>query len=222
MIFLIFGIFFLFQSCEKELFTLSDPITDIDGNTYNTISIGSQIWMKENLKTVHYNNGDPISLVTDLEEWALTETGSYCDYNNSLSDGNIYGHLYNYYAVKDDRNICPSGWHVPSDNEWNTLVDYLGGSEVAGSKMKEKGEKYWTIQNIDATNTSGFSAIPGGGRYPEYYHINEVAYWWTSSAGTISGGWGAIYRAIAYDSKMVYRFDNAALANGYNVRCIKN
>jgi uncharacterized protein (TIGR02145 family) len=117
----------------------SGTVTDIDGNVYQTVTLGGQVWMAENLKVTRYRNGDPIPCVNDASAWSGLSTGAYCHYNNDFNNAAIYGRLYNWYAVSDSRNIAPGGWHVPTDTEWQTLVDLLGGSSVAGGKMKTTG-----------------------------------------------------------------------------------
>jgi len=158
-------------------------VTDIDGNTYQTIKIGNQWWMMENLKVTHYRNGDAIPNVTDNTEWTNLTTGAYCNYNNNSANVATYGRLYNWYAVNDSRNIAPAGWHVPTNAEWQTLVDYLGGNLVAGGKMKEVGTAHWDSPNAGATNESGFSALPGGLRslYGDFWHVGRIASLWPST-----------------------------------------
>jgi uncharacterized protein (TIGR02145 family) len=142
----------------------AQTVTDIDGNIYNIVSIGTQKWMKENLKTIHYNNGDEIPNITDSTQWKNLLTGAYCNYNNDTSIAAIYGRLYNWYAATDNRKICPSGWHIPADSECYVLTYYLGSIWNAGGKMKEIGTLHWLSPNIGATNSSDFMALPGGCR----------------------------------------------------------
>ena len=137
--------------------------------------------MKENLKVTHYRNGDTIPNVFDGISWGNHTTGAYCYYNNDTNNANIYGNLYNYYAVIDNRNVCPSGWHVPTVNEWMTLISYLGGNNLAGGKMKETDTTHWNSPNTGATNESGFTALPGGYRYiygPDF-QMRNYGYWWS-------------------------------------------
>lgn len=137
-------------------------VTDVDGNVYQTIGIGSQFWIAENLKTTKYNDGTSIPLVTDNRDWSLLFTPAYCWYNNDEINNKItYGALYNWYTLNTGK-LCPSGWHVPNNTEWAVLASYLGGPEVAGGKMKVPGTDYWNSPNTGATNSSGFSAFPGG------------------------------------------------------------
>jgi len=139
-------------------------VTDIDGNVYQAVTIGTQVWMAENLKVTHYRNGEPIDQVADDSLWSVATTGAYCNYDNDEENVGTYGRLYNWLAVTDGRNIAPEGWHVPSDAEWQILDDYLGGNAVAGGKMKEADTSHWFPPNEGATNESGFTALPGGRR----------------------------------------------------------
>ncbi len=164
--------------CAGTTVTLSvniqttNSVTDIDGNIYETVQIGSQIWMKENLRTTKYANGDVIPNVTDGNQWSNLTTGAWSCYSNNNQIQNLFGNLYNWFAVADQRNICPTGWHVPSDVEWITLTDYLGGESVAGGKMKSTAI-YWQSPNQDATNESGFSGLPGGFRFQLWRFVLE-------------------------------------------------
>ena len=138
-------------------------VVDIDGNVYNTVTIGTQVWMVENLKTTKYRNGDAIPNVTGNASWVALSTGAYCWYNNDAATYKAtYGALYNWYAVGDSRNIAPSGWHVATDSEWTTLSTFLGGESIAGDKLKEIGTSHWLSPNTGATNSNGFTAFPGG------------------------------------------------------------
>jgi uncharacterized protein (TIGR02145 family) len=154
----------------------SGTVTDIDGNVYETIQIGTQWWIKENLRTTHFRNGDPIPLVTDDTAWAGLSTPAYCEYGNDPANVTDYGRLYNWYAVADSRYIAPQGWHVATDEEWKQLEMYLGMSQseanltgirgtVEGGKLKEAGTVHWQSPNTGATNESGFTALPGGYRF---------------------------------------------------------
>jgi len=139
-------------------------VKDIDNNIYHTIIIGNQVWLVENLKTSKYNNGDPILNFPDIAKWTpqIGNMGVYSIYNNDTSIGNIYGKLYNGYAVKDARGISPAGWHIPSDVEWKEMINFLGGDEIAGGKLRETGTLHW--RSAVATNESGFTALPAGYR----------------------------------------------------------
>ncbi len=206
-------------------FTTSIPITDIDGNVYKTVIIGTQTWMVENLKTTKYRNGENIANVTDNTAWAALSTGAWCDYSNSVANGTKYGHLYNWYAVADSRNIAPTGWHVPSDAEWTTLTNYLGGESVAGGKLKEAGTLNWQTPNTAATNSTGFSALPGGCRNDyavgAIYMLTSVGhgYWWTSSQSSATTAWNI---SMHFDISDVGRDNGMSKFVGCSVRCVKD
>lgn len=195
-------------------------VTDIDENIYTTIVIGDQCWMMENLKVTHYRNGDPIPNVTDWSEWSVLTTGAYCEYDNDSANVATYGRLYNWYAVDDSRNIAPEGWHVPTDAEWQTLVDYLGGYDVSGGKMKEAGTAHWIPPNVGATNESGFTALPGGHRYTDgyFYNLGYYAIFWSSSESSSYSAW---YRYLHCQHSAVYR-DYDYKYHGFSVRCVRD
>ena len=160
------------------------PVTvkDVDDNIYTVVSIGTQKWLGSNLRVTHYRNGDAIAKVTGDNAWKTLATGAYCSYDNLDANISTYGGLYNWHALNDSRGLCPTGWHIPSDGEWATLGAFLGGNSTAGGKLKatgtiEGGTGLWYAPNTDATNTSGFNAIPGGYRinYGTYYSIGNVA-----------------------------------------------
>lgn len=160
--------------------TFISTIKDMDNNNYNTVKIGNQIWMLENLKTTKYSNGNTIANISDSTLWGTQTLGAFCWYKNDKDKyKGTYGALYNWYAVKTGK-LCPSGWHVPTDAEWLTLGDYLGGEEVSGGKLKEVGTIHWRNPNNGATNESGFTALPGGIRYEEgqFLEVGWYAYWW--------------------------------------------
>lgn len=156
-------------------------VSDLDGNVYKTVQIGTQIWMAENLKTTKYNNGTTIANVTDQLAWQNRTTGAYCWYNNSITNKPAYGALYNYYVINNG-NVCPTGWHVPSNEEWDILITFLGGGAVAGGKMKQAGTSHWVAPNTGATNSSTFTALPSGARrsYGFTWLTNSGA-WWSST-----------------------------------------
>jgi uncharacterized protein (TIGR02145 family) len=167
-------------------------VVDIDKNIYNTVIIGDQVWLKENLKVTRFNNGDPIQMVADTLAWATLTTPAYCNYDNMETLAQEYGRLYNYYTVVDNRKLCPSGTHLPNDNEWEVLSDFLGGMKVAGGKMKEPGTKHWNSPNVMSIdtitgniseipiNTSGFSALPAGRQYHNCYtFLGEYTQMWS-------------------------------------------
>ncbi len=205
----------------------TDPlnIIDADGNIYNVIRIGTQLWMKENLKTTKYNDGTNIPLVTDNTAWSNLTTPGYCWYNNDAgSYKNVYGALYNWYAVNTGK-LCPVGWHVPSDNEWTILENYLGGWEVAGGKLKatgtiEAGTGLWYSPNTGATNETGFTAVPGGYRsYGGYFNsFGYDGHWWSSTEYSSSNAW---YRLMNHMDSYSIRVSNHK-PNGFSVRCVRD
>ena len=212
-----------------------DAVSDVDGNVYKTIAIGSQTWMAENLRTTRYNDQTEIPLVTGDSAWSSLQTPGYCWYeNNEEVFRNIYGAYYNWFTVNTGK-LCPSGWHVPSDGEWKVLEMELGMTQEAADlldwrgieavKLKETGTMNWyPVSHVSGTNTTGFTALPGGERnlyYTTDTYRNEgfVASWWTSTAIT---GWnGAYYRSIERSSYGILRF-TYSFTQGLNVRCIKD
>ena len=195
-------------------------VTDIEGNTYKTIQIGTQLWMAENLKTTKYNNGIGIPLVTG-SEWDTMTTQGYCWYSNNFkSFGKTYGALYNWYAVESG-NLCPTGWHVPSDDDWTALSEYLGGENAAGGRLKESGTRHWKSPNAGATNSNGFTALPGGGRWVvgRFDLIGRRGYWWSSSA--YDNNSDPSIRMILFDESFFKRAPGIK-GNGFSVRCIKD
>ena len=201
-----------------EINQLNQSAVDYDGNSYETVQIGDQLWMAENLKTTHYNNGDEIPNITNNGDWVSLSTGAYCDYDNNPTNSDTYGRLYNWYAVDDARGICPEGWHVPTDEEFTVLTDYLDGTSVAGGKMKEAGTEHWNSPNTGATNESGFTGLPAGYRHVNsgyYYSMGYLGYFWSSSESSSSNAW---YRKLHYNSSNVYRNSDYE-RHGISVRC---
>jgi len=212
----------------------SGTVTDFDGNIYNTIQIGDQLWMAENLKVTHYSNSELIPNVTGSTEWVNLSTGAYCSYDNNDSNIGTYGLYYNWYAVVDIRGLAPAGWHIPTDAEWKQLEMFLGMSQSEadavgyrgideGGKLKEGGKTHWYHPNLGATNSSGFSALPGGSRGIEddglaFSSVGYVANFWSSTAYSSGSAW---IRILGLDVSSVYRSDNVNQA-GLSVRCIKD
>jgi uncharacterized protein (TIGR02145 family) len=197
-------------------------ISDIVGNDYKTIQIGSQVWMAENLKTSKYRNGDLIRTTTPATLDITSEaTPKYqWAYDGDESNVSIYGRLYTWYALTDTRKICPTGWHIPSDVEWETLKSYLGGGNVAGGKLKETGTTHWTTPNTGATNESGFTALPTGVRGPGWFvNIGNHSYFWCST--TESNEVDAVSQGIYNNTIFVVREANPKYA-GLPVRCLKD
>ena len=196
-------------------------MTDQEGNVYKTIVIGTQEWMAENLKTTIYRNGNAIANITDNAQWSGLTTGALISLNNNSQFDCPYGKLYNWYAVVDPRHVCPTGWHEPTDGEWTTLTDYLGGVEVAGGKMKTMGLQYWQSSNTDATNESGFSGLPGGYRYyfnGDFNDVGDYGYWWSSSEYDANNAWS---RFLYYDYGNAYQ-GYGSKQGGFSVRCLRD
>jgi uncharacterized protein (TIGR02145 family) len=202
-------------------------VKDIDDNIYRTIKIGNQTWMAENLRTTKYRNGKSIASIIDDAKWEKNETGAWCYYENDESNNNPYGKLYNWYAVANNNKICPIGWHVPTDAEWTTLINYLdpeanGGNEdnIAGGKMKRAGRQYWNSPNEGATNSSGFSGVPGGSRY---YNgpsngMGEYGVWWSSTEYSSSNVW----TRQLYNYEVNVSRPNFSKSAGFSVRCVRD
>ncbi len=204
------------------VFTTLNKVADSDSNIYNTVAIGSQIWMAENLKTTKYQEGSEIPNVTDNTTWSNLTSGAFCWYDNDSATYKITnGALYNYYAVTDSRNLCPAGWHIPDNGEWNILETYLGGSGMAGGKMKEAGAFHWASPNTGADNTSGFSGLPGGYRSVNGIFLDSGYYgfWWSSTEYSASGAW-VLY--LGYDKLYTYKGYDVSKTIGFSVRCIRN
>jgi uncharacterized protein (TIGR02145 family) len=201
--------------------TATGIITDFDGNIYYTVTIGTQLWMKENLKTTRYNDGTGIPFVTDNSEWGNLTTAGYCWYNNDPGVyKDTYGALYNGYAVSTGK-LCPSGWHVPTDAQLTALTDCLGGASVAGRSMKEAGTTHWISPYTWADNSSGFTALPGGLR--EYYsgsfvYVGYIAWYWSSTEENSNVAW---YRSMNGSYSEVFRNEKNKQF-GLSVRCIKD
>jgi uncharacterized protein (TIGR02145 family) len=199
-------------------------VKDIDGNVYKTVTIGTQTWMAENLKTTKYYDGIAIPLVTDDSAWKTHDSISliapaYYWYNNDTSYKDSYGALYNGYTIKTGR-LCPVNWHVPTDVEWSILTTYLGGEGVAGGKLKEKGFTHWKAPNTGATNETTFNALPGGSRFMDgiFKLVNESGNWWSSSDYNTERTW---FRGMNNNIEFVIK-GPLEKPNGVSVRCIKD
>ncbi|MEI6751561.1 MAG: FISUMP domain-containing protein [Paludibacter sp.] len=220
-------------SSDSEFIGTSGTFTDIrDGNTYKWVKIGTQIWMAENLKAVKYRNGDPITNVTDNTTWFNSTAGAYCWYNNDYNNyGKTYGALYNWYTVAESRGIAPQGWHVPSGDEWIQLYDFLGGSSlIVDSKLKSVGPSFYP--NTDATNSSGFSALPSGlrrgntgvslgfgasGTFDGYTAYTE---WWGNTLDASSNAF-VLYLDWVHTSSSC-RYNYGIKTFGFPIRCVKD
>jgi uncharacterized protein (TIGR02145 family) len=224
----------VFHSCGAD--SVHNPnlnygtMTDQEGNVYKTIVIGTQEWMAENLKTSKYRNSETIANVTDNAQWANLTAGAWCYFNNDNQFDCPYGKLYNWYAVSDNRNLCPNGWHIPTDLEWNTLVGYLDPtfdpnaqgvqSNIAGSELKTISTQYWQSPNANSTNESGFSGIPGGQRGSNGGDglIFDSGFFWSRTESSITSAWA---RDLGYDVLNIQRgFDDKI--KGFSVRCLKD
>jgi len=197
-------------------------MTDQEGNEYKTITIGTQTWMAENLRTTKYRDGTEIPNVTDNLEWANLTTGAYSNYKNTKRADSIatYGRVYNWYAAADSRNIAPTGWHVPSDAEWSTLTTNFGGESVAGGKLKEIGTTHWVSPNAGATNQTGFTAQPAGFSLTDgsFSGIGEYGYWWSATEYNTYRAW---YHRMYTNFSDMYR-DYSRKEDGYSVRCVRD
>ncbi|MFZ9940406.1 MAG: fibrobacter succinogenes major paralogous domain-containing protein, partial [Bacteroidia bacterium] len=207
--------YLILRSCGKY------SVTDVDGNSYATVQIGTQCWTQSNLRVSKYRDGSSITNITDNTQWSQTNTsstGAWCDYNNNASNGTTYGKLYNWYAVNDSRGLCPTGWHVPTDDEWTILTDHLGDTTMAGGKMKNTTG--WNAPNTSASNASAFTALPGGfrGNGGNFSRVGNYGYWWSTSDTNTGTAW---LRGLDYSDAIAERIhlDHRA---GFSVRCLRD
>lgn len=198
----------------------SGTVTDIDGNTYRSVSIGKQVWMVENLNVSRYRTGDSIPIITDPVRWNKLKTHGCCFYDNNPASGTTYGRLYNFFAAVDTRQLAPADWHVPGDDEWQTLVDFLGGDLLAGGRMKEAGTAHWCSPNVGATNESGFTALPSGRRDDGgvFIDIGVATKFWSTLSNHSNTSWE---RGLSCRYGGVY-FGNDDQRAGLAVRCVKD
>jgi len=213
------------------IYTPGSGVTDIDGNSYSTIILGTQEWMQQNLKTAHYRNGDPIPTGLSNSQWGSTATGAYAVYAGDNSNDATYGKLYNWYAVDDSRGLCPLGWHMPSDDEWKTLEIYIGMSQAEadqagwrgtdeGGKLKETGYLHWASPNTGAANSSGFTGLPGGYRDGNggFHYVGSDGNFWSASSQSAATAWG---RFLDYSSSEAGRsYYNEEY--GLSCRCLRD
>jgi len=212
-------------------YSQADTVYDIDGNEYQTVTIGNQVWMVENLKVTHFRNGDPIPYIAGLAEWSDLFSPACCGYENSDSLVEIYGLLYNWYAVSDTHNLTPQGWHVSTDEDWKKLELFLcmDTSEInlsgqrgtdQGGQLKETGLLHWKDYNMGATNSSGFTALPGGYRffYGTFNNVGNLGTWWTLTERDSTKAWS---RILSNSYAGVFRADYPK-NYGFSVRCIKD
>ncbi|MBH49328.1 MAG: hypothetical protein CMG69_01050 [Candidatus Marinimicrobia bacterium] len=200
-------------------------VTDIDGNVYQNVQIGNQLWIAENLKVTHYNDGSEIPTGYSNNEWSSLSTGAYAVYGDNESNADTYGYLYNWYTVDDSRGVCPEGWHVPTDGEYSELTNYLGSNW--GGKLKECTEgscpesEYWNYHpNSGATNESGFTALPGSRRLSDgnYLHMGNFGFFWSSTENGSNSAW---CRELKYQYSGIYRYTSGR-ESGFSVRCIRD
>ena len=212
----------IYDAPVKFVTPIAGVVSDVDGNAYQTITIGNQVWMVENLKVTKFRNGDVIP--NGESDWMKLSVGAYCWYNNDIKNKDIYGALYSWFAIKDYRNIAPVGWHVATNEDWQILTTYLGGTALAGGILKEKGTIHWKNPNLAAIDQYGFKALPGGcyfGQSKEFISIGIEGIWWSNvpfhAAGT--NDWNRqMYSNSAAISKSVY---SSATSMGHSVRCVK-
>lgn len=190
----------------------------------NEVTIGNQVWMSKNLNVDKFRNGDPIPEAKTDEEWKKAgenKQPAWCYYNNNPDNGDRYGKLYNWFAVNDPRGLAPEGWKIPSNEDWTRLTDFLGGESVAGKKMKST--EFWADNDGESgngTNESGFSGLPGGGRYVSgtFYLVGKFGYWWSSTEYGANNAW---LRSLGYNFGFVYR-DYSLKEEGLSVRCLRD
>jgi uncharacterized protein (TIGR02145 family) len=201
---------FIFDISNAQTF-----VKDVDGNSYKTVIIGNQLWFAENLKTTKFNDSTKIPLVSENSVWCCIDTPGYCWYNNdSVTYASIYGALYNWYSVNTDK-LCPSGWHVPTFDDWSNLINYLG-SDKAGDKLRETGTSHWAKPNKSATNKSGFTALPGGFRPQNgtFEFAGKSGDWWSDDNRSL------IFGMFNFDSYLEGSISDKGV--GCSVRCIKD
>lgn len=227
----------LFSHCKKKEDVNDDyppTVTDQDGNIYPTIRIGSQLWMAENLKVTKYRNGTAIPEVVLDENWKALTTPARCWYGNDSLAYSSYGMLYNGFAIRNG-SLCPKGWHIPGEEDWVTMEKFLGmdTNEVKlagwrgtteGGMMKKTGTSHWSIPNVGATNSSGFSAQAGGRRYGPFgtfLEIGKRGYWWPFIHDSIPTTQGTLVRVLQNDETRVGKY-GSGLEEGNSVRCVRD
>lgn len=196
----------------------SNTVIDVDSNVYHTVKIGKQTWMLENLRVTRFRNGKPLFNIKDSVRWSILNTAAFCSYNNDSSLVKTHGYLYNWYAVADTQKICPKGWHVPSDADWNILEEYLGGTTVCGGKMKDTSSVWQN--SLGGTNESGYCGFPSGCRTNKgvFNSFGYYGLWWSSTENYTSYAW---YRCINYNSTDLFRHYYYK-RYGFSIRCLKD
>jgi uncharacterized protein (TIGR02145 family) len=218
----VFGISLILLNCSKKSDEPSITVVDKDGNVYKTTTIGTQIWMAENLKTTKYLNGELIGTTDPASQNITGESEpkyqwAYLGDESKVAD---YGRLYSWYTVTDSRGICPAGWHVPTETELMNLTAFLGGDTIDGKKLKEKGTAHWNSPNTGATNETGFTALPGGyhGYGGSFEFMGYAGYWWSATEADANNAW---YRGLYYNGAYEHNLSNSKKV-GFSVRCLKN
>lgn len=217
---IIFTCLFLTGSCKKNDDGKNNTVADIDGNVYRTVTIGTQVWMAENLKTTKYSTGASILYITDAAQWQYLTNGSYCNYDNQVYISNTFGHLYNWNAVNDSRKICPSGWHIPDKDEWQVLLNFAGGYNTAAALLKAKGTDYWFSTTSATTNETGFTALPGGMRKNDgqFLNLTNSGHWWSNTEYNSNSAW-----RVEMDCSSDYvQMPSTDKKYGLSVRCLKD
>ncbi len=217
---LLLGVLLIIDICCKKEEKPPDPVTDVEGNTYKTVRIGNQVWMAENLKTTKFNDGTDIPLITNDTTWENTTAPGYCWYNNDMATyRDTYGAIYNGFTA-DTAKICPAGWHVPAKEEWDQLRTFLGDTVNGGGKLKEAGTVHWLVPNKEATNISGFTALPAGIRYFEGSFasiLHYTCYWSSADSSTID----QLYISLYYGDA-IFNISHSAKTDGFSIRCLKD
>lgn len=207
---------FIIAGCGDQT---GKTVTDIDGNIYETVTIGNHVWMAGNLMVTRFSNGDPIPEVTEGEKWAGLESAARSSYENCAENGRLYGFLYNWFAVKDPRGIAPKGWHVATDEEWNELVNISGGETEAAKALKATDK--WEDNAGDPEKSNGFNAPPSGARRDndgKFVLLNQFARYWTATPASNGKAWG---RAMEFYDNAVRRGE-VGPKNGFAVRCVRD
>jgi uncharacterized protein (TIGR02145 family) len=207
------------SGCTKERALMPDPVSDIEGNSYKTVKIGSQVWMAENLKTSKFNDGTEIPLIKDSEAWQELNTPGFCIYDNDSGKyKELYGALYNGYSIATGR-LCPSGWHVPSRDEFRKLREFTGDTVTGGGKLKEQGTDHWLTPNRGADNSSSFKALPSGIRYFEGSFMSVLCFtsFWSSTESVKDEAW---YMSLYFGDAAV-NLSSISKKQGFSVRCVK-
>jgi len=207
------------------LFTCTEQSSINEKVKFESVKIGNQIWMLKNLDIERFRNGDIIPQITDSAKWANTQSPGWCYFDNDPSNGKIFGKLYNRYAVEDKRCLAPVGWHIPTEKDWEELEEFLGADSVVGGSLKSTGtienkDGLWFAPNTGATNKSGFSALPGGYRYPDgtFFGLGYYGYWWAFTGVDTNNTW---HRFLHYQGSYIHYLDYGPNA-GLSIRCLKN